>query len=114
MIKTWFLDFDGTLVEHKSYFSKEDKILPQTIDFFKKVIKEEDYVIITTARPHSHKERIINFLNKNLLKFNEVICGLPSGPRILINDEKTNGTKTAYSFNLKRDKGISIQEFSEL
>lgn len=114
MKKTWLLDFDGTLVEHKSYFSKEDTILPKTIDFFNKVIKEDDYVIITTARPSNHKERIVNFLNNNSLRFDEVICGLPTGPRILINDKKTDGTKTAYSFNLERDKGINIQELNEI
>lgn len=105
-IKTWFIDFDGTLVHHKSHMKDEDYILDDTKTFFKTKVEENDYVIITTARGHDHKERIENFLSKHDIKFNLVLCGLPSGARILINDIKPDGMITAYSYNLERDKGI--------
>jgi hydroxymethylpyrimidine pyrophosphatase-like HAD family hydrolase len=106
--KTWFIDFDGTLVHHKSHHSDEDFILEGTKDFFKENVKEEDVVVITTAREHFHKERIEKFLEKNEIKYNLVLCGLNSGARILINDKKPDGTITAYAYNLERDKGIKI------
>lgn len=109
--KTWFLDFDGTLVFQNSHMSDNDQILPSTINFFKKFVKEEDYVVITTARNEKdHKDRIKLFMNENNLKCDLVICGLPTGPRILINDKKNDGTKTAYSFNLDRDQGVKELE----
>lgn len=106
--KTWFIDFDGTLVHHKSHHSDEDFILEGTKDFFKENVEEEDIVVITTAREHFHKERIEKFLEKNEIKYNLVLCGLNSGARILINDKKPDGTITAYAYNLERDKGIKI------
>jgi hypothetical protein len=104
--KTWFIDFDGTLVFQKSHMSDQDEILPGTKEFFNKIDKD-DYVIITTARNSvEHKERIAKFLISNNLKYDLIICDIPSGARILINDKKPDGTLTAYSFNLNRDEGI--------
>jgi len=109
--KTYFLDFDGTLVYQKSYEQNEDIILPGTIDFFNNVVKEYDFVIITTARDKSHKNRIEKFMRSFGLKCDLVICGISPGKRILINDKKPDGTKTAFSLNLERDKGLTIKDF---
>lgn len=104
--RTWFIDFDGTLVLHESYILDKDIILDDTKLFFDLNVKENDYVIITTARDQNHKERIERFLVNNNIKFDIVLCGLTAGPRILINDIKPDGIITAYSYNLERDKGI--------
>jgi hypothetical protein len=106
--KTWFLDFDGTIVYQKSYLKDEDYILPSTIDFFTNVVKETDFVIITTGREEHHKERIEKFMKGFGLKCDMIICGLPTGLRILVNDMKPDGTKTAKSYNLERDAGINL------
>lgn len=106
--KTWFLDFDGTIVYQKSYLKDEDYILPSTIDFFTNVVKENDFVIITTGREEHHKERIKKFMKGFGLKCDLIICGLPTGLRILVNDMKPDGTKTAKSYNLERDAGINL------
>jgi len=105
--RTWFLDFDGTIVYQKSYLSSEDHILPSTIDFFSSVIKEDDFVVITTGREEAHRDRIISFMSSYGLKCDQILCGLPTGPRIIINDSKPDGTKTAHSLNVNRDEGIS-------
>jgi hypothetical protein len=104
--RTWFLDFDGTLVAHKSHMRDDDLILEGTKDFFENIVRENDYVVITTARGEDHKERVEGFLVKNSIRFNLVLCGLPTGPRVLVNDLKPCGMQTAYSYNLERDKGI--------
>ena len=104
--KTWFIDFDGTLVHHKSHMKDEDYILDDTKVFFETKVEQNDYVIITTARSKDHKERIENFLKKHNIKVDLILCGLPSGARILINDIKPDGMITAYSYNLERDKGV--------
>ena len=46
---TWFLDFDGTVVEHNGYKTGEDKFLPGAKEFLQSIPKN-DYVLITTAR----------------------------------------------------------------
>lgn len=104
--RTWFIDFDVTLVAHSSHMKDEDFILNGTKDFFSSVVKENDYVVITTARGEDHRERIESFLDRNDIRFDLVLCGLPTGPRILVNDSKPCGMQTAYSYNLERDKGI--------
>lgn len=111
--KTWFLDFDGTIVYQESYFKDEDRILPTTIDFFNNSIGENDFVVITTGREDCHKDRIKNFMNSFGLKCDLVICGLPTGVRILVNDAKPDGTKTAFSHNVTRDEGINLDNFYE-
>lgn len=108
--KTWFLDFDGTLVEQRSYKSDEDYILEDTLHFFKNVVKNEDFVVITTGREEEYRSRIESFMSKHGLKCDMIICGLPTGPRIVVNDIKPDGTKTAYSFNVKRDYGVKHDE----
>lgn len=104
--RTWFIDFDGTLVAHKSHMGDEDLILNGTKDFFNTIIQEKDYVVITTARGEDHRDRLEKFLTQNNIRFDLILLGLPTGPRILINDIKPCGTQTAYSYNLERDKGI--------
>jgi hypothetical protein len=112
--KTWFLDFDGTLVAQKSHRGDKDQILPGTKDFFSNVVKENDFVIITTAREGGeHKKRIDLFMKAHGLKCDMIICDLPSGPRLVINDKKPDGSKTAYSFNLERDSGIKTNIWSD-
>lgn len=113
--KTWFLDFDGTLVFQKSHLLENDKILDSTKKFFEHFVKSDDYVIITTAREEQeHKERIFLFMKKNNLKCDLVICGIPTGPRVLINDKKNDGTKTAYSINIPRDQGINLEQLKDI
>lgn len=112
MDRTWFIDFDGTLVLQKSHLSDKDYILPRVLDFFKNTVKENDFVIITTAREEHHKRRIEYFLSKHDIKYNLVICGLPTGPRIVVNDKKPDGSLTAFSFNLDRDEGPNIESIN--
>lgn len=111
--KTWFLDFDGTIVYQKSYREEIDYILPSTIDFFNNTIKESDFVIITTGREESHKKRIEKFMNSFGLKYDLILCGLPTGVRIVVNDKKPDGTKTALSHNVTRDEGLNFEDFYE-
>jgi hypothetical protein len=103
--KTWFIDLDGTLLLHNAYKTGEDVLLPNTIDFISS-IDEKDFIILTTARKNVWKEKTIEFLKKNNIRYNHIIFDLPTGPRMLINDNKPDGTKTAFCINVERDKGV--------
>lgn len=103
--KTWIFDFDGTLVEHNGYKTGEDKLLPGVKEFFKK-IPADDFIIIFTAREKEAKERTVNFIKENGLRFNEIFFEMPMGERILFNDSKPSGLKMSYSVECVRNEGF--------
>ena len=114
--KTWIFDLDGTLVKHAGYKTGEDELLPETLNIFQKIPKN-DYIIIITARDIFYQKDTIDFLIKNNIRYDHIIFGVGTGPRILVNDEKPSGYITAYSLSVKRDVGIcfdNLKFFMEL
>lgn len=103
--KTWIFDLDGTLLKHNGYKNGGDILLPGVTEFFTN-IQDNDKVIILTARSSKLREETEEFLIKNNIRFDFIIYDLPVGERILFNDMKPSGLKTAYAYNLKRDKGL--------
>lgn len=112
--KTWLIDLDGTLVKHNGYLTGSDQLLPGVREFFEK-IPSEDVIIIMTSRPEKYRREVEIFLHENRIRYNMIIFGLPVGERILINDAKPKGLKTALAITLQRDKGLSdlVIELSE-
>ena len=106
---TWFLDFDGTLVEHNGYKTGEDKFLAGAKEFLQSIPKE-DYVLITTAREKEAREKTEAFLKKHNIRYNEILFEMPMGERILINDDKPSGLKCAYAINPKRNQCVENLE----
>ena len=104
---TWFIDLDGTILEHNAYLNEnKDKLLKGVKLFFKKISKK-DKIIITTSRNKKYSNITIKFLKKNKIKFDNIIFNLPFGERILINDIKPKKKlRTAKSINLKRNSGL--------
>lgn len=101
---TWIFDIDGTLVKHNGYkIDGYDTLLDGVSDFFKTEIRDIDYVLLVTSRTDEYKEKTIEFLNKNDIRFNNIIFNLPYGERILINDKKPSGLEMSKSINLDRD-----------
>jgi len=45
-------------------------------------------------------------LHETGIFYDQLVMGLPTGPRVLVNDAKPDGMKTAYAVNLVRDTGI--------
>jgi hypothetical protein len=106
---TWFIDIDGTILYHNSHLDANgNKILPGVRDFFDS-IPYNDTIILITAREEKYRPDLELFLSENHLRYNYIICNIPTGERILINDKKPSGLKTAYSVNLERDKGIFLK-----
>ena len=105
--KTWIFDLDGTILVHNGYKNGGDRILPGVKEFFDK-IPETDYILILTARKEEVLESSIKFLKDNGIRYNEILADIPFGERILLNDMKDSGLKTAYAINLKRDEGLTF------
>ena len=106
--KTWILDLDGTILLHNGHINEPyiDTILPGVKEFFENKVKVGDFVLITTARTEEYRQKTIDFLNKNKIRYDDIIFGLPHGERILINDRKNSGLKTSYGINVKRNEGF--------
>jgi hypothetical protein len=113
--KTFFIDFDGTLVENRgkfgnpNWFSRSDIIINSNIEVVKKLFKRGSQIIITTSRSKSEKEYIRNLLEDNEIIPYEIICELNHSERIIINDYfDTNPYPTATSINLLRNGDLSL------
>lgn len=108
--KTWIFDLDGTILVHNGYKNGGDRILPRVKEFFDK-IPETDHILILTARKEEVLESTIEFLKDNGIRYNNILADIPFGERILLNDMKDSGLKTAYAVNLKRDEGLNFSVY---
>ena len=115
-MKTWFVDIDGTIVEHRS--NKEiseathEKLLPGSKEFLQEARQRGDQIILTTARLTLHREHTERMLNDFGIPYDEIIYNLSPYERILINDIKPEGDHraremyTAYAINVERNRGL--------
>jgi FMN phosphatase YigB (HAD superfamily) len=108
--KTVFIDIDGTIFKHYGNLNmmvlQEPELIRGTVEKFLEWRKKEYYIVLTTARLEGMRQITQKQLTDAGLFYDQMIMGLPPGARILINDEKPDGTKTATSFCIKRDSGI--------
>jgi len=101
--KTWILDLDGTIVKHNGYkIDGKDSFLSGAKEFLMQ-LPQEDMVIFITSREKQYQKLTEDFLSEHHIRYNKIIYGAPYGERILINDEKPAGLKTAIAVNTKRD-----------
>ena len=119
-MKTWFVDIDGTIVEHRS--NKEigdgslEVLLPGSKEFLQEARQNGDQIILTTARQIIHKDNTERMLNDFGIPYDEVIYNLSPHERILINDIKPKGAYdggyreremyTAFAINIERNRGL--------
>jgi len=103
--KTWIFDLDGTLVVHNGYKTGHDELLPGALDFLQ-TLPEDDFIIILTAREKEARPQTESFLQEHKIKYNLLLFGMPMGERILFNDNKPSGLKTAYVVECERNAGL--------
>lgn len=102
--KTWILDLDGTIVKHNGYkLDGYDTLLPGAKRFLSN-IGSADMVIFITSRTQECADMTERFLKNHAIRYNQIIYGAPYGERILINDRKPSGLKTAVAINTQRDQ----------
>jgi hypothetical protein len=105
---TWFLDLDGTLVKHNGHLSDgEDTLLPGA-DALLAQIPADDLVVIVTSRAEAYREATEQFLVDRRIRYDHIIFGAPFGERIVVNDAKPSGLRTAVSVSVSRDQGPQI------
>lgn len=111
MIKTLFIDIDGTLLKHRGSLlgciNDEPELLPGVLERLEEWKMKEYRIILTTARTESMREKTIQQLEKVDIFYDMLIMGIPHGPRYVINDNKPHMKKTAYGITIKRNEGFN-------
>jgi ribonucleotide monophosphatase NagD (HAD superfamily) len=105
--KTWLLDIDGTLMVHNGHLADNETLLEGVKEFFGS-IGREDKVILLTSRGLECRDRLEKFLKRQHIPFDHIIYDMPYGERILVNDKKPSGLKTAYAINKKRNARLDM------
>ena len=107
---TIFCDIDGTLLEHEDVpsYTRLPILLDGSRDKLNQWVDDGYFVVLCTARSAHEEDVLRGALDKLGLRYHRLICGLPSGPRILINDRKPSAifTQQAHSFEIARNQGI--------
>lgn len=120
MTKCIFIDIDGTILPHvgsltkilENYSAYETPYpLPGVVEKFNEWAYMGYCIIITTARPESMRAMTIDQLSACGLFFDQLIMGIPRGPRVVINDIKPATNEypelmTAEAVNVKRNSGL--------
>jgi ribonucleotide monophosphatase NagD (HAD superfamily) len=107
--KTIICDIDGCIVEHyNDTLSKQmdANILRGSLEKVNEWDKNGYNIILITGRRESQRQITEQLLRDHGVFYDQLIMGVGGGDRILINDRKPDGRKTAFAFNLNRNEGI--------
>jgi len=103
---TWLIDLDGCVLEHNGHLRGKDVLLPGVREFWSRIPKQ-DTIVLLISRAKDQADTTRKALQGLGLRYDRILFGLPFGERIVINDQKPSGLKTAHAINLARDTGPS-------
>lgn len=102
--KTWIFDIDGTIAKHNGYkIDGYDTLLDGAKEYISK-IPITDKIIILTSRTEAYRQSTLEFLEKNEIRYDNILFNMPMGERILVNDRKPSGLDMSIAINIDRDK----------
>lgn len=114
--KTWLIDIDGVIFVHNSHLTPDgDQLVEGVVELFEQILPQ-DTIILLTSRDAKYRLVTIKSLKKYNFRFDDLIFNLPPGERVVINDMKASGLKTAIAINTTRDNlgDITIVRDTEL
>jgi hypothetical protein len=108
--KTIFCDIDGTLLYHwrdlHDIVTFQPTLLPGVTAKLAEWRDKDYYIVLTTARPEGCRSITQQHLDRHGIFYDQLIMGLPVGPRVVINDKKPNGMITSFAVCIDRNVGI--------
>jgi hypothetical protein len=112
MKKTIFLDIDGCIIKHTGDMNQQienpGELLPGVKEKFVEWDRAGHTIILTTGRRESLRAVTEAMLLKLGLFYDQLIMGLPRGPRVLINDFKPgNDANMAWGICVPRNEGLT-------
>jgi hypothetical protein len=108
---TIFCDLDGTLWEQgdPTEIAKpgyQPKIIYGTVGKIREWDSKGYKIILTTGRKESLREVTVKQLSYAGIVYDQLVMGIGGGSRVLINDLRPNGDKSAFVYQPKRNEGI--------
>jgi NDP-sugar pyrophosphorylase family protein len=109
--KTIFIDIDGTILKHNhtisDVYAKPPELLHGVLEKFNSWDSQGHRIIIVTARKESTRAITEQQLSQLGLAYDQLVMGVTSGQRILINDKLSyNDLDRAVSINVITDQGF--------
>lgn len=100
---------DGVICYWKNdNYNKNEVLIMDNVNFLKNLIKENNIkIVLTTARSKKKCKQVLRLLKHQGLNFNKCVYDLGVGQRLVINDKKSTGLKSAFSLNTERNKSFS-------
>ncbi len=102
--KTWIFDLDGTLLKHNGYKTDGVDTLLEGAKAYLDGIPPEDKIVIFTSRTEEYRQRTLDFLKENGVRYDAIMFQMPMGERIVVNDRKPSGLDMAVALNMDRDR----------
>lgn len=102
---TWLIDVDGTILKHNGHKGSGDELLPGVREFWDQ-IPSQDMIVLLSARTIDEMTLTLEFLDRHDLRYDRVLADMPKGERVLVNDDKPGGLKTAIAVSVPRDQGL--------
>lgn len=103
---TWLIDVDGVVVPHNGHLRGDETLLPGVRELWA-TIPAGDRIVLLSARGEEHRVATLALMAAQGLRVDHTLFGLPPGERILINDTKPGGLRTALALNVARDAGLA-------
>lgn len=108
--KTIICDIDGIIFRHwgsaEASALHDEEVLPGVKEMLLEWERKGYNVILITGRRKSARKRTKRQLNAAGIFYDKLIMGVGGGERILINDAKPDGRKTAKAIVIDRNKGL--------
>ena len=112
--KTWIFDLDGTLLKHNGYkIDGLDTVLNGVKEYLENN-PAEDRILILTSRTSEYEQKTLDFLEKQMIRYDEILFNMPVGERIVVNDRKPSGLDMAVAVNVDRDQFVVPEIQTEL
>ena len=109
--RTIIVDLDGCIIKHKEsgphqQWYGSQQLLPGVKEAFAEWESESACIVIMTARPECTRKSLERILDHLEIFYEQLIMGVGHGERILINDSKPFGPKSAQAWVLPRNEGL--------
>ena len=113
MSKTLFVDIDGVIIHHQTIWSIHNSGILHGAQYQLLKWHNQGYkIILTTGRTEVMRKITEKFLVSQDILYDQLVMGLGSGVRILINDidPKFPNVNKAVAINLTRNAGLVDME----
>lgn len=115
---TIFCDLDGTVLKHVHSFSEVTDTPPELLLGVREKFDEWDSkghrIILVTARKESARLITENHLRQLGIPYDQLIMGVASGNRVLINDKISDNTDRAIAVNVITNQGFQTIDWEKI